>query len=326
MLLKRLFQNRNMQQANILLFNVSIDTDNLGDQIIMKYVYEVLGELFPNGKCIEVPTHRPPTKEELVAINKKHLPIVFGTNIICPNVEKYNLWRMPEDMDICKNTLFAAVGMNSYGEVTQASKELYLSIASKKLLHSARDRYSAQKMQEMGLTNTLYTGCVTMWKLNEAICKEIPASKSDTALFTLTAHRATEHDQTMLDIIFKNYDKVYFWPQDIRDISYLDSLQYDSSKLTRLPRSLDAYEEVLNSTNLDYIGTRLHGGIHALNHKKRTIVIEVDNRAAEIGTDTGLPTIPRKQIEQLDQLVNSDFITKIEMPWENIEKWKAQFR
>ena len=78
--------------------------------------------------------------------------------------------------------------------------------------------------------------------------------------------------------------------------------------------------------DVDYVGTRLHAGIRALSKGHRTIVISIDNRAKNIGKDTGLPTIEREDIEVLLQdKINSEFATNIHMPINNIKQWKKQF-
>lgn len=310
---------------SILLYDVSIETDNLGDEIIMQYVQGVIRELFPNHQVYSVPTHRVPKDSELASIPPDALRLVFGTNIICPDVQKYNLWRMPDNLSYCENTVFAAVGMNNYGNTTDASRQLYQSIANKTLSHSARDKYSLRKMKDMGLANTLFTGCVTMWGLNHDACEKVPEEKQDAAILTLTAHRAGKHDQILLDSVLNNYKKVYFWPQGDRDEAHFNTLQYDAEKVEILPRTLKAFEAILRKGGVDYVGTRLHGGIHALNHGVRTIVIEVDNRAAEIARDTGLPTVPASNIDELPEAIRSNFKTEITMPWDSIEKWKKQF-
>ena len=78
---------------------------------------------------------------------------------------------------------------------------------------------------------------------------------------------------------------------------------------------------------VDYVGTRLHAGIHALNHKIRCIILAVDNRATEMGRDVNLPVIQRDEIsEKLEKKIQSDFATQIRINQENIDRFQAQFR
>lgn len=74
------------------------------------------------------------------------------------------------------------------------------------------------------------------------------------------------------------------------------------------------------------IGTRLHGGIHALNKEKRSLTIAVDNRAVEISRDTGLPVVKQENVKQeLEHMICNSWKTEIRFPLENIGKWKKQF-
>ena len=53
--------------------------------------------------------------------------------------------------------------------------------------------------------------------------------------------------------------------------------------------------------NIEYIGTRLHGGIRALQHGRRTMIIAVDGRAMEKKKDIHLPVVDRNTLDA-DQL------------------------
>ena len=94
-----------------------------------------------------------------------------------------------------------------------------------------------------------------------------------------------------------------------------------------VPFGLISYDKILEFKDVDYVGTRLHAGIRALSKYHRTIVISIDNRAKNIGKDTGLPVIQREDIEiLLQKKIQSEFVTDIRMPMSNIEKWKKQFQ
>ena len=77
--------------------------------------------------------------------------------------------------------------------------------------------------------------------------------------------------------------------------------------------------------NIEYVGTRLHGGIYALRHKKRAIIISIDERARGISADTGLVTIEKNNLDRLPELINSAFETKLNIPFDEIARWRAQF-
>ena len=63
-----------------------------------------------------------------------------------------------------------------------------------------------------------------------------------------------------------------------------------------------------------------------LQHKKRTIIIGIDNRAKEKKKDFNLPVIDREDMRDLAGTINSPLVTDIHIPLENINKWKGQFK
>ena len=75
------------------------------------------------------------------------------------------------------------------------------------------------------------------------------------------------------------------------------------------------------------MGNRLHGGVRALQHAKRTIIISIDYRADNMSENYNLPIIKRKNIlEELDNKINSKWETKVEgIDFDLIKKWKHQF-
>lgn len=313
--------------SSVLIYDVALETDNLGDEIIMQYANKVIQELFPQSTAFHVPTHRVPSLSEYEVIQKSDISLVCGTNMLCPNVDQYNLWRMPDIGVMNDLIVFMAIGANSYGDFTETSSDLYRAISNKQYRQSARDRYTSCKMDEMQIPN-LYTGCVTMWGLTSEVCATIPRKKADQVITTITAHRDKSYLEQFYRDILDSYDTVYFWPQGDRDLEVFNALSIERDKVIVVPRTLADFESVLRSNQgaIDYVGSRLHGGIHALNHGVRTIVVEVDNRAIEIAKDTNIPSINSKEIAGLKELIHSELEFNIAMPWDAINEWKSQFR
>ena len=82
----------------------------------------------------------------------------------------------------------------------------------------------------------------------------------------------------------------------------------------------------MKNNDVDYIGTRLHAGIRALQNQKRTLILSVDNRATEMGKDFNLPVVSRKDIHFVEKnFIKSTFNTDIKRPFEIISQWKNQF-
>ena len=92
-------------------------------------------------------------------------------------------------------------------------------------------------------------------------------------------------------------------------------------------RNLDCFEKCLEQEKIDYVGSRLHGGIHALNHGKRTIIISVDNRASDMREDLNLPVISIYDVkEKLNSMINDSWETEIKINQSVIDSWKAEIK
>ena len=128
-----------------------------------------------------------------------------------------------------------------------------------------------------------------------------------------------------MEFLKKNYSECYIWIQAYDDYEYLKQLGCADNIKTISP-SLSCFDEALLSGEFDYVGTRLHAGIRALNQKVRSIIVGVDNRALEISKDTNLCIVDRQNIQlELEDKINQNFETMIKLPVENIEVWKSQF-
>lgn len=310
-----------------ILLDTSAESDNAGDQIIMECCLKELPDEFRRTKLVRVPTHRFATENEKEELKKACCKILCGTNILSGKMRNYGLWKIGSDIAPYRNTVLMGVGFDSSrANFDYYTKMLFHTILDKRYTHSVRDSFSEQMLKRMGINNVIFTGCPTMWGLNKEHCKLIPQKKARNVICTITDYnRDYLMDKKMLDILLKSYEKVYFWIQGSSDLSYLKELGYED-QVCPIPSSLEKLDEVLQQTNLDYVGTRLHAGIRAISALHRSIIISIDNRAECISKDTGLPIIHRKDIPIcLEKRIFSNFSTEIYLPWENIKQWKRQF-
>lgn len=323
-ILKSKISRKNKIKVNgISVLNTSLNSDNLGDQIINLYCAKILEELdiAPNE---QIATH---SQDEKIITNKD-LKLITGTNLLNSTMNEVGVWQHPQDFTKINNVGLMGVGWGLYAKKPNYYTRIFLnSILSSTFIHSVRDSYTLSMLSSIGITNVLNTACPTMWKLTNEFCATIPNAKANEVVTTITDYdRNTEMDFKMLDILLRNYNKVYVWIQGQHDLEYLQKYSHFNS-LVVVENTLDAYTDLLKKhDSLDYIGTRLHAGIHALNHKKRSIIISIDNRAAEIAKDTNLPIIERdKVLDQLETKINNQIQTDIHLPIANINKWKKQF-
>lgn len=317
----------------VILYEPSIGSDNIGDQIIVDGVKRALQEYLNDAFVIELPTHTPINLRYLNYLERTpaDLKIVCGSNII---VNKLNAllhlrqWNVPiTSVPLMGKLVFVGVGAQQYGQkISKYTQWAYKKMMRPDFLHSVRDSYTEKALKEVGIDNVINTGCPTMWMLTEEFCKTIPTPKSEnTCVFTLTDYKANpKRDSSMIEIIKKNYKNVYFWPQGNGDWKYFNTLP-GAEKIEVINPNLKAYNQFLENEEADFIGTRLHGGMRALQNRHRTLIIGVDNRAQELHKDYGVPVVDEKSMDKLDEIINSDFSTNIKLPNENIRRFLKQF-
>lgn len=216
------------------------------------------------------------------------------------------------------------------GKVGAQTKSFLRQILGSGFLHSVRDSYTLSKLEEVGIRNAVNTGCPTMWSLNPEHLKKITRTPSSKIVFTLTDYAKNPSDDLQLVLgLLKRADKIYFWPQGVEDLGYLRNLltgrSSELSKIEVLPPNVSALDNLLESEpDVEYVGTRLHAGIRALQKFKRASIVGVDNRALEISRDTGLSVLPRHEINQLDSFLDRNSAVELTLNWEGIEAWISQ--
>lgn len=321
----RIEKKINISREAVLL-DTAKGTDNIGDEIIMDYCEKICRKVLPKTNFHHIPTHIYSPKAEKI---KDYIKILCGTNLIYTQMENSRQWSMPQDISNYRNICLLGVGMQQIGielPMSDYSKKLLRFMLSTEYLHSVRDEETKKRLSEIGIKNVINTGCPTTWGLSREHCTKIPQNKASTVLTTITDYmRDPEKDSFLINILRKNYEKVYIWIQGQEDYEYLQML-VDVKEYDLIPPSLKELDNVLQNTDLDYVGTRLHAGIRSLNYGHRTLIIGVDNRARAMAKDINLPVIERQELEtELEKWICSEQKMCIHIPEENILRWKKQF-
>ena len=323
-----------MQKINTI-WSPSIGTNNLMDVQIYEIVEQELHGLFPQHFFYSIPT-KDYLKRFGKHTKKSQFVFVAGTNLIssCMHFPHTKQWKLRlRDILSIRELILVGVGWRNYERQPNVYTQFLLkNLLSSRFFHSVRDSYTEAKLHSIGIHNVINTGCPTMWSLSEDLVKDIPTTKASNVVITLCKGKNTnEHtDKKILEIIKNHYEKIFFWAQSDTDMDYLKGLisAFDwMHRITILNPHLNTYKDLLKADlPLDSIGLRLHAGILALNHKRRAIIIGIDNRAIEISKDTDLNVIPYTQtLNCLEKAIYSNSLHTIKMPFENIERWKTQF-
>ncbi len=312
--------------------NTSIASENAGDFIIMEAATRQIDECLPWAYKIHLTTHEKFSPASFRLQRQVALNIACGTNLLHSHMELVKQWRVGLLASWrMKPVVLLGVGWRGQAKrkTTLYTRLLLRSLLSREHLHGARDSYSEERLKEAGIPNVLNTSCPSMWLLTPDHCEEIPARKGEDVVVTLTDYsREPRLDRQLLDVLKRSYRRVYFWPQGCGDREYLASIAGPNALWT-IPPGLPAYDDLLadRSLSLDYAGTRLHAGIRALQHKRRTLIVGVDHRALAMQRDFHLPVSDRYlSAEEVQRAVCADRPCEIRIPLENIERWKAQFK
>lgn len=318
---------------NVLLLDTSVGSLNKGDEIIMRCIRFQLSDIMSKNFALTLPTHVSPFHWYQVARGSNRVKIysnakykfVGGSNLLTMDMlTHFPQWNINLfNYGPLQGSVLVGVGAGKGKRINTYTKMLYKKVLSHEYIHSVRDERTKKFLEEMGF-KAMNTGCASLWSLTPEFCKEIPIKKSESVIFTLTHHaKDLKKDQLLIDIMNKNYKNVYFWIQDVDDLRYFKTLN-NIDNIIVVPPSVDEYEKVLN-TDVDYIGTRLHGGIFAMRHKKRAIIISIDERAKGMSETYNINTIHRNDFNDLEKLINSEIITDVNVDFNKVNMWLKQF-
>jgi len=314
----------------IVLYSPGLSTMNLGDKIITKSAKEEIDFILNNAFVTEIATHLPLSYYYMRHLKSADFRFVLGSNLLKSTFFGFKRqWNITLWLSrITGPCILVGAGWWQYNNKPNFyTKILLKSMLSKKYIHSVRDEYTEKTLKSIGIHNVINTACPTMWKLTKEHCSRIKKGKSNNVVFTLTDYKKhPELDRLFVNILCDNYNKVYYWPQGIGDYLYFNSLDIDNKKIIILEPRIKAFDSLLDSSDIEYVGTRLHGGIRALQKKIRTIIIAIDNRATEKNKSFNLPIVMREKLNNLSHKINQEFSTEIIIPTENIIKWKKQFK
>lgn len=322
---------------SIVLFDTAIGSLNQGDEIINLSIRRNWPELYGNNYIIRMASHTPLYTPLQCLLYRNNLSVIAGADykFLCGTNAIYTNMLRPRpawninlfNCQLSKNTICigAGLGINSKN-LNLYTRLLYDKVLSKEYIHSVRDEKTKIFFDKLGL-KAINTGCPTLWGITKDLCAQIPVNKAKKAIFTLTFYTPDrDNDEKMIRILQHNYEELYFWPQCFKDLEYLQSFK-NVEGIQIVAPNVYKYDEILNNNDIDYIGNRLHGGIFAIQHARRAIIISIDYRAEEMSTNFSFPCIARSDIsKKLDYMINSDWSTEINgLDQEKIKEWKRQF-
>ncbi|PYE82231.1 polysaccharide pyruvyl transferase [Pseudoroseicyclus aestuarii] len=311
------------------LIDTATASDNVGDEIIGDEARRHIDSLFPMAYLSSSAGHDGLGASSRQLVRSATLALLIGTNALSPRRQMGGtfIWHVaPQDVDLLagKVVLFGVGANRDFDQVDPEQRDLLQKLLSRDHLHSVRDETGLKLLKAVGREG-INTSCPTLWRYASAP-PEVPQTSSDTVVFTLTAHKPDPIDARFIEILRARYKRLRFWPQQPRDMTYLESLG-PTEGIEIIGPSLHAYDAALAETRCDVIGTRLHGCIRGLSHGRRILVIAIDNRARDIGAETGLPVVTRADVPRdLESRIDTGFATGLSVDPEPIQRFLSQFR
>jgi len=312
------------QMLPIVLFDTSVASNNLGDEIIMDAVERIVRQTLPDAYAFRVQTHDAISAVSRAIAGRCALGIVGGSNLLKSRMRSRPLWKLTlRDALVLRNIVLLGVGYQYYDETRPSAYTRWLlgRILHRGAIHSVRDEYTKTKLA--GLAHKVVnTTCPTLWELTEARCAAVSVARARAVVALLTYYAPKpDIDRALLDELACRYEKIYFWPQQFEDLAYLRSL--GDYPVEVIPPSVAAYTEFLDREPVDVVGSRLHGGIRALQRGRRALVVAIDNRAPEIARDTGLPVVARTDLPAIRRWIEDPTPVRLRLPVPAIDEWRA---
>lgn len=314
--------------CHVHLLDTSVATDNVGDEIIVDASRTIIAKMFPDAYVSRSSSHDGLGHfgRELVA--DADIALLIGTNGLTPaDQRRFNfVWTVrTKDIDVLRGkvVLFGVGANRDFDKINWRQKRLLSAVLSPNHVHSVRDEPGRKLMEILGF-DVVNTSCPTLWGYGD-VPPVVPEGKADRVVFTLTKHKPDPQDAAMIGIFREHYGELYFWPQQPRDLPYLEEIA-GTDGIEVIAPNLAAYDEILASGPIDVIGTRLHGSIRGLKHGRRILAISIDNRARAIGGETNLPILPRDKVSSdLAGLIAGGWKTQMQLPKDQIDRFCGQF-
>lgn len=306
------------------LLDTAVASTNLGDQIIMEAVRRELEAPLAGTLTTSVASHDVMGAKGRGLIRSARLAVAGGTNLISSHIWLRSTWRLrPADAFLGGKVVLMGVGWYQFqAKPDPYTRWLLRRVLHPTALHSVRDGYTADMLRSIGIRNVVNTGCPTLWGFTPDACAALPKTKAEAVVTTLNTYIPDRTlDGRLIETLRGRYKTVYAWVQTAEDHAFLRSFGDD---IVILDPSLAAYDALLrDAPSLDYVGNRLHGGIRALQHGRRAVIIEIDNRAREMGRDFNLPTLERDDFDRLTAMIDGELTINVTPPNETIAAWKA---
>lgn len=302
--------------------NPALGSQNTGDEIIADAVRVELNAL--GLKPTEFSTRRAWTRAERAAARTCGLFFLGGTNILSSEPQKYRQWIFGlRDANVMRSkVVLTGVGWWQYQDRPNALARTALGwLLSPTVAHAVRDSYTERQLAGIDRP-VLMTSCPTAWSLDRHRGARVDFSGRIVA--TITDYlRDPVADGVLLSALRERAAVLTVWPQGHEDADYVRSLGFGEHLSEP---GLSTFAGLLRPDDACYVGTRLHAGIRAMQLGRASLIVAIDNRAAEMGADIGFTTVPRTDLREDTSALWRAGEFEIRLPRANIDRWRRSVR
>ena len=294
---------------HIHLIDTAVASNNVGDEIIVEACRRALAPVLREVYVTTSSGHDGLGRYGRKLAASADLIFLLGTNAL---TAKFRLpgrhtWSVsPRDLSALEGrVVLFGVGANKDFDRVQGLQVRFLKrVLSDDYAHSVRDAPAGRILDAAG-RRWIGTSCPTVWSFAGAGAV-FPAERAGRVVFTLTGKKPdAARDGAMIETLLALYDEVSFWPQQPEDTPYFERLASGQGwAVRRIAPNLAAYDAYLSADATDSVGTRLHGGVRALQHGRRTVIVAIDNRARDMGVSAGLTVLARDRMETLRDMLS----------------------
>jgi polysaccharide pyruvyl transferase WcaK-like protein len=261
----------------------------------------------------ELSTHRAWTAEEAKIAKKADYFIIGGSNLLTNSLfpPSQTQWKFSlNEFRILRNKtiLFGPGWQRNDSDITFFTSCLYALLMAKDSPQLVRDGVSRQKLLKTG-REIINSSCPTLFRIQE-VEENLNCVGNTTVVVTLSGNnKNVDQDKKILEIASSNYKKVKLFPQGVYDPKYpeySDETYFRELGLNYeiLEGSLEGFSHELKSGS-HYFGTRLHGGIFAMQHGNPSSIIDIDTRARNIFIGSGYEVLQREKLVEGFQIDKS---------------------
>jgi hypothetical protein len=273
--------------STVMRLDVSLGSENGGDTVISDAILAELEHLGARD-WMGLPTHHRPRTADLRRAAGASTILIGGSNILASHLERHRQWLLTPDLVLAYRHKLVACGVGWWqyqGPPCRYSATVLKAVLDPTATHSVRDSYTHARLTALGF-DVINTGCPTMWSL-PAHFRATDSGPDAPIVATITDYnRDLARDRQLLTALTELSTEVCAVAMAPEDHGYLAELAVPN---VRVPAGLGvpALQEELRP-GVRYVGTRLHGGIRAMQRGVPAVIIGIDNRAREIAADTGL--------------------------------------